>query len=67
GMTKEDIVTALEPFGQVENQLTRTQQGTGLGLPMVKQLIELHKGRLEIDSIPAKGTTVRLIFPNPNL
>lgn len=67
GMTKEDIVTALEPFGQVENQLTRTQQGTGLGLPMVKQLIELHKGRLEIDSIPGKGTTVRLIFPNPNL
>lgn len=65
GMTKEDIVTAIEPFGQIENQLTRTQQGTGLGLPMVKMLIELHKGHLEIDSTPGKGTTVKLLFPNP--
>lgn len=65
GMTKEDIQTALEPFGQIENQLSKTQQGTGLGLPMVKMLIELHKGHLEIDSIPGKGTTVKLFFPEP--
>ncbi|MBX7146768.1 MAG: CHASE domain-containing protein [Alphaproteobacteria bacterium] len=63
GMSPEQIQTALEPFGQVENQLTRTQQGTGLGLPMVKLLIEQHGGRLEIDSNPDQGTTVHLYFP----
>ncbi|MCB9948334.1 MAG: hypothetical protein H6842_10960 [Rhodospirillaceae bacterium] len=38
------------------------QNGTGLGLPIVKSLIELHGGALEVDSRPGLGTTARLIF-----
>ena len=63
GMSEADIERALEPFGQVDNSFTRGQQGTGLGLPMVKGLIELHGGRLAIASAPGRGTTATLCFP----
>jgi signal transduction histidine kinase len=53
----------LEPFVQVENQFSRTQSGTGLGLPLTRQLIELHGGKLELSSIEREGTTARAIFP----
>jgi signal transduction histidine kinase len=62
GMTPDDVKVALKPFGQVANALTRREQGTGLGLPMVKSLMELHGGRLAIDSAQGDGTRVRLIF-----
>ncbi len=64
GMTPEDVEQALEHYGQVDNLLTRREQGTGLGLPLVKALIELHGGSLEIDSAPSAGTEVRLVFPD---
>ncbi|CAK0775590.1 two-component system, cell cycle sensor histidine kinase PleC [Azospirillaceae bacterium] len=63
GMTSSGIRKALEKFGQIDNLLTRNQQGSGLGLPLVKGLIDLHGGRLEIESSPGCGTTVRLFFP----
>jgi signal transduction histidine kinase len=53
GMREEDIATALEPFGQVENRLVTNNQGTGLDLPLTKQLAELHGGTLELESHPA--------------
>jgi signal transduction histidine kinase len=63
GMTEQDIVKALTPFGQVENKLTATHNGTGLGLPLAKAMLELHGGELEISSMPGSGTKVVLNFP----
>ena len=63
GMSAEEIPTALMPFRQVDSGLTRKHGGTGLGLPLVKSRIELHGGRLTIESARAVGTTVALIFP----
>jgi signal transduction histidine kinase len=47
----------------VDNSLTRKHGGTGLGLPLVKSLIELHGGTLTIESEPEGGTRVTLHFP----
>jgi signal transduction histidine kinase len=63
GMREEDIAIALEPFGQVENQQILNNQGTGLGLPLTKQLAELHGGALEMESHPGRGTTVTILLP----
>ena len=63
GMTLEQIPVALEPFRQVASPFARNAEGTGLGLALVKSLIECHDGRLEIESALHKGTTVRLVLP----
>ena len=63
GMSEEDIHKALTPFGQVENKMTATHTGTGLGLPLAKAMLELHDGRLEIHSVPGRGTSIVLKFP----
>lgn len=63
GMTSEDIAKALTPFGQVESSLSRKYEGTGLGLPLSRSLVELHGGNLTIQSQPDQGTTVTLTFP----
>ena len=57
------IPAALEPFRQVASPFARNAEGTGLGLALVKSLIECHDGRLEIESALHKGTTVRLVLP----
>jgi signal transduction histidine kinase len=54
---------ALAPFGQIESALSRKHQGTGLGLPLTKALVELHNGVLDLRSKLGKGTSVTLIFP----
>ena len=64
GMAADDIPRALEPFGQIENAMTRTQEGTGLGLPLTRNLVELHGGSFEIASEPGRGTVVRVTFPH---
>ncbi|MDE2228540.1 MAG: PAS-domain containing protein [Alphaproteobacteria bacterium] len=63
GMAPEDIPRALEPFTQVVRDSTRAQEGTGLGLPLSKSLVELHGGRFEIASAPQRGTTVTISLP----
>jgi two-component system cell cycle sensor histidine kinase PleC len=63
GMSEADIAKALMPFGQVENKMTATHNGTGLGLPLAKAMLELHDGRLEIHSTPGRGTAIILKFP----
>ena len=62
GMTPEHIEIALTPFAQVENAYTRKYEGTGLGLPLVKSLVELHGAELTIDSQLGVGTVVRIAF-----
>jgi signal transduction histidine kinase len=63
GMRQADIAVALTPFAQIDNFMTRRQEGTGLGLPIVKALVELHDGALTIDSRLSHGTAVTAVFP----
>src|SRR3546814_16547619 len=57
GMTEADVQKALEPFGRIDSALVSQSRGTGLGLPLVKALIELHGGSLEVASTIQQGTT----------
>lgn len=63
GMSAEDIKIAMTPFGQVESALSRRYQGTGLGLPLTAAFVELHAGRMNIESAPGRGTKVTVRFP----
>jgi PAS domain S-box-containing protein len=67
GMTNEEVRLALTPFGQVERSHARTNEGSGLGLPLTHGLIDLHGGEMQIQSQPGKGTTVTVIFPASRL
>ncbi|HWU27222.1 MAG TPA: ATP-binding protein [Rhizomicrobium sp.] len=67
GMAPELIPAALEPFRQIDSSLARKFEGTGLGLSLVKTLVELHQGRLEIDSALNVGTKVRVVFPSTRI
>lgn len=62
GMEEKDIPKALSSFGQIDNKLSRKYEGTGLGLPLTKKLVELMGGKFEISSKPGIGTTVTLSF-----
>ena len=63
GMTPDQIKIALQPFGQVATDSPYAQVGTGLGLPIVASLVELHGGQLDIQSTPNVGTTISLTLP----
>jgi signal transduction histidine kinase len=63
GIPREQLQKVLEPFEQVEDHLTRQNEGTGLGLPIAKALIELHGGMLVLHSEVDKGTTAELHLP----
>ncbi len=63
GMTAEEIAIAKRPFGQVDSSLSRSQQGSGLGLPLVVAFAEKLGARVTIDSEPKQGTLVRVFFP----
>jgi signal transduction histidine kinase len=67
GIAQEDIPRALERFGQVDNVLSRRYEGTGLGLPLSKRLMELHGGTLTLESTVGVGTTVLASFPRDRL
>jgi len=63
GMSPEGIAVALQPFGQVDSHLSRRHGGTGLGLPLVRSFVDLHGGRMAIESCEGKGTVVRVLLP----
>ena len=62
GMAQPDIEKAFQSFGQVDSGLNRKYEGTGLGLPLTKKLVELHHGDVKLESHSGKGTTVILHF-----
>ena len=63
GIALRDIPKALAPFQQIDSDLNRNYEGTGLGLPLTKTLVELHGGSLNLDSQIGVGTTVTARFP----
>ena len=64
GIPAEKLQSLYEPFGLAGGEITGHGQGTGLGLPLVKSLIELHGGSIAVNSVEDQGTTVTLIFPS---
>ncbi len=63
GMDQDGLALALAPFGQVDGSLAREYEGSGLGLPLSLALVEMHGGRLELESAPGEGTTARVHLP----
>jgi signal transduction histidine kinase len=63
GIAGENLDLVLEPFRQVEDPLSRAHEGSGLGLPLARALIELHGGEIRIESQPSIGTTVTVALP----
>lgn len=64
GIPKDKMKLLFQPFTQIENVMTRTHQGTGLGLVLVKRLMELHQGQVFIESAYGQGSKISLIFPS---
>lgn len=57
GMSKEELSRVFQPF------YSKRQGGTGLGLPIVKDIVQVHQGIIEMESLANKGTTVKLFLP----
>ena len=67
GIARENLKKVLQPFVQVSGAGRRAKEGTGLGLPLVRVMMERHGGALELDSEVGKSTTARIIFPPQRL
>ncbi|MBD2428702.1 PAS domain S-box protein [Phormidium sp. FACHB-1136] len=63
GIAPADQARVFDPFVQVDSALNRKYEGTGLGLGLVKQLVELHGGRLTLSSTPGKGSCFTVYLP----
>ena len=63
GISPENLERVFKEFEQIENPLTKKQSGTGLGLPIVKKLAELHHGTISLQSELGKGTEAILLLP----
>ncbi len=63
GIAAENLRRVGQPFVQVDNDYTRAQHGSGLGLSLVKGLVALHHGTMSIESEPGRGTTVTISLP----
>jgi signal transduction histidine kinase len=67
GIAAEDIVKVMTSFGQVESKISRKYEGSGLGLPLAKHLVELHGGTMTIQSQVDVGTTVTIVLPSDRI
>ncbi|MDY0882058.1 ATP-binding protein [Dongia soli] len=67
GMEPAQAVLALEPFHQIENIYTKKVGGTGLGLAIVQRIVDLHGGRLDIETAPGKGLIATVTLPEDRL
>jgi signal transduction histidine kinase len=63
GIAEEDIATVFEEFRQLDSSTSRQAEGTGLGLPISKRLVEMHGGRLWVESEVGVGSTFSFTLP----
>lgn len=67
GIPEEDLPHIFERFYRVDKGRSRESGGTGLGLSIVKHIVQKHGGRVEVESAPGKGTTMRFTIPFPKV
>jgi PAS domain S-box-containing protein len=67
GIAEDDAERIFEPFYQVDSDLSRRFEGTGLGLSLVKGLIEMHGGKVAVRSAPNQGTTFTVTLPTARI
>ena len=67
GIAPGDLERVMQPFAQVDSRLNRRYEGTGLGLPLTRGLVELHGGTMTIESELDRGTTVTVRLPAERL
>ena len=67
GISEDDLPSVMSPFSQVESSMSRKHAGTGLGLPLVKCLAELHGGLFELQSTEGEGTTAIVRLPGTRI
>jgi len=65
GMSDDEMVQVFEEFGQADSSIARRFGGTGLGMSIVRRLVDMMGGTIDIDSAPQKGTTVTITLPMP--
>ncbi len=63
GMDASDSEHAFTRFWRADSARARSKGGVGIGLAVVKEIVERHKGRVKLESVPGKGTTVRILIP----
>lgn len=63
GIPEEHLPSLFEPFYMVDKARTKSQHGAGLGLSICQSIAEMHGARMEVESTPGEGTTIRTVFP----
>jgi len=64
GMSAEDLERVFDRFYRIKNEHTRFITGTGLGLPIVKKIVQAHKGSVQVESTPGQGSLFRVYLPH---
>ena len=63
GMTDEQVSAVFQPFVQADDSITRRYGGTGLGLTIAHRLVQLMGGRIDVESVPGRGSCFRFVVP----
>jgi PAS domain S-box-containing protein len=67
GMTRAELEQAMKPFRQVTTGTRKRGDGTGLGLPLTKAMVDANRANFSISSTPNEGTLVEVVFPSPRV